>query len=479
MVGCMEGKEFERMPGMTLANIAEACGGTYVGSEESMEEVIAGAVTDSRQVGKDYLFIPIKGARVDGHDFIPAVFEQGALAVLSEHRLESPAGPYILVDSTVEAMKRIAVFYRSQMNCKVVGITGSVGKTSTKEMIASVLEQKYSVLKTEGNFNNEIGLPLTMFRIRAGHEAAVLEMGISDFNEMHRLAAMAQPDICVITNIGLCHLENLGTRDGILKAKTECFEHMQPEGTVILNGDDDKLSAKQMVNGRPAIFYGMDEEPKMSADGVLMAKKSIYATDVKNLGLEGMQAQIHTPQGTFTAQIPIPGEHNIYNALAGTAVGLSLDLTLEQIAAGIACAKTISGRTNVIKTAGMTVIDDCYNANPVSMKSSLEVLSHTSGRRIAVLGDMGELGTEERSLHYEVGTAVGESGIEALFCAGELAEEYAKAAAKVNGKCEICWCKTREEMIPKLTAYVKPGDTILVKASHFMEFPKVVEALVG
>ena len=180
----------ETLHGMTLGNIAEACGGTYIGAKEQEEQEITGAVTDSRQVKTGYLFIPIRGARVDGHDFIPQVFEKGALAVLSEHKLENPAGPYILVDSSAEAMKKIAAFYRSQLTCKVVGITGSVGKTSTKEMIASVLEQRYKVLKTEGNFNNEIGLPLTIFKIRAKHEVAVLEMGISDFGEMHRLARM-------------------------------------------------------------------------------------------------------------------------------------------------------------------------------------------------------------------------------------------------------------------------------------------------
>jgi UDP-N-acetylmuramoyl-tripeptide--D-alanyl-D-alanine ligase len=464
------GKEIDNtMPGMTLENIACACFGTYVGDADKKSACIAGAVTDSRQVEKDYLFIPIRGERVDGHDFIPAVFAQGALAVLSEHELENPAGPYILVESTTAAMKKIAAFYRTQLSCKVVGITGSVGKTSTKEMIAAVLSEKYDVLKTEGNFNNEIGLPLTIFKIRAHHEVAVLEMGISDFGEMHTLAAMAQPDICVITNIGLCHLENLGTRDGILQAKTECFDHMQPGGTAILNGDDDKLCTKQEVNGRPAVFYGFGE--------VSGTRNSIYATEVKNLGLEGMQAQINTPQGTFFAQIPIPGEHNVYNALAGTAVGLALGLAPEQIAQGIAKAKTIAGRTNLLQVGGMTVIDDCYNANPVSMKASIDVLAHTSGRRIAVLGDMGELGADEKALHYGVGIAVGQAGIDALFCAGTLAEEYVKAAAEVNLACSVFYFPEREAMTEALCAYVQEGDTVLVKASHFMEFPKVVEAL--
>ena len=197
------------MKNMTLENIATACGGTYYGAETEKGKEIAGVVIDNRLIEKDYLFIAIKGARVDGHSFIPAAFEAGALAVLSEHELENPAGPYILVDSCETAMKKLAKFYRQSLDIKVVGITGSVGKTSTKEMIASVLSQKYNVHKTEGNFNNEIGLPLTIFKIRDEHEVAVLEMGISDFGEMHRLAEMANPDVCVITNIGLCHLENL------------------------------------------------------------------------------------------------------------------------------------------------------------------------------------------------------------------------------------------------------------------------------
>lgn len=471
MFGCFYKNELEnKMPGMTIENIAAACEGTFVGDRNLVTKEIAGAVTDSRQIQKDYLFIPIKGARVDGHDFIPQVFEKGALVVLSDHALPEETGPYILVSSTTEAMKKIAAFYRTQLSCKVVGITGSVGKTSTKEMIASVLEQRYKVLKTEGNFNNEIGLPLTIFKIRAKHEVAVLEMGISDFGEMHRLAAMARPDIGVITNIGLCHLENLGTRDGILQAKTEMFDHLQVDGTVILNGDDDKLSTKKEVNGKPVIFYGV------GADSTFDIKKDIYATDIENHGLEGMCAKIHTPQGDFDAKIPIPGEHNVYNALAGTAVGLQLGLSIREIAQGIASVQTIAGRTNLLQVKGMTVIDDCYNANPVSMKASIDVLAHTSGRRIAVLGDMGELGAEEKELHRSIGKAVAASGIDALFCAGTLAEEYAREA-KANPECEVHYKKTREEMTEELLAYVKEGDTVLVKASHFMEFPKVVEAL--
>lgn len=455
----------KEMPNMTLKNIALACEGTYIGAKELEEKVICGAVIDSRLVEEDYLFIPIKGERVDGHKFIPQVFEQGACCVLSEVDLENPAGPYIKVESSEEALKKIAAFYRQSLGIKVVGITGSVGKTSTKEMIASVISQKYHVHKTAGNFNNEIGLPLTVFGIRAEHEVAILEMGISDFNEMHRLATVANPDICVITNVGLCHLENLGDRDGVLKAKTECFDHMRAGGLAVLNGDDDKLCTKKNVNGRDTVFYGLESQ------------NQIYATDVTNLGFEGMEAVIHTPEGEFKVNITIPGEHNVYNALAATAVGLELGLSLEEIKKGIEEAKTIAGRTNLVKANGMNVIDDCYNANPVSMEAALDVLSHAKGRTIAVLGDMGELGDNEAILHFGVGRCVAEKHIHTLFCAGTLAAEYKKGVEAVGTDCKVYHFETRDEMITALLDYVKKGDNILIKASHFMDFPKVVEAL--
>ena len=472
MFGCFYKNELEnKMPGMTIENIAAACEGTFVGDRDLVTKEIAGAVTDSRQVQKDYLFLPIKRARVDGQDLIPQVFEKGALVVLSDHALPEETEPYILVSSTTEAMKKIAAFYRTQLSCKVVGITGSVGKTSTKEMIASVLEQRYKVLKTEGNFNNEIGLPLTIFKIRAKHEVAVLEMGISDFGEMHRLAAMARPDIGVITNIGLCHLENLGTRDGILQAKTEMFDHLQVDGTVILNGDDDKLSTKKEVNGKPVIFYGV------GADSAFDIKKDIYATDIENHGLEGMCAKIHTPQGDFDAKIPIPGEHNVYNALAAVSVARELGLTCDEMKRGIESVQTIGGRSNLIHKGGMTIIDDCYNANPVSMKASIDVLAAAPGRKIAVLGDMGELGENEQELHAMVGEHFEGKGIDALFAAGALSENLAQAVRKCSKETEVHYFKTKDELMEELLPYVKSGDTVLVKASHFMGFPEVVGQL--
>lgn len=455
------------MKELTLAQIAEACGGTLIGGNEAKEYTVTGVEIDSRRVKAGDLFVAIPGEKVDGHKFIPDVLKKGAYA-LSRQSLDVD-GAYILVEDTVTAMKRLARFYRNTLDIKVVGITGSVGKTSTKEMIASVLGTKFRVHKTQGNFNNGIGLPLTIFQIEKEHQVAVLEMGISEFGEMHELADMAQPDIMVITNIGLCHLENLKTRDGILKAKTESFAHLKPDGVVILNGDDDKLSTVEQVAGRKPVFYGIK--------GRNLCETSVCADAVTEHGLEGMTAEFHTPQGDMEVFIPIPGEHNVYNALAATCVAEQLGLSMDEIKCGIAAASTISGRTNLIHTKGMTVIDDCYNANPVSMKASLDVLSKAGGRKIAVLGDMGELGEDEKQLHYEVGTYAGTLPIDLLFCVGTLSGKLAEGAKKQNPALTVKHYSTREEMTEELLATVKEGDAVLVKASHFMEFPKVVAAL--
>ena len=450
---------------MTLENIARACGGTYVGEDTLRGSEITGAVIDSRQVEPGYLYIPIRGERVDGHRFIPDVFEKGALAVLSEEPLENPAGPYILVASSEQALKDIAEFYRSTLAIKIIGITGSVGKTSTKETIASVLAQKYRVLKTDANFNNELGLSLTVFRLREEDEMAVLEMGIDDFGQMHRLAKIARPETAVITNIGWCHLENLKTRDGILQAKTEIFDHLRENGHIIINGDDDKLSTVGTVHGIKPVHFGLDE------------KDEYYADEIESQGFRGISCRIHTPQGSFSALIPIPGRHMVYNALAGTAVGCMYGLTLEQIKQGIETLQSVSGRFHIIETGKYTVVDDCYNANPVSMKASLDVLKEAKGRKVAVLGDMGELGTDEAALHAEVGTHAGTCGIDALYCAGPLCEHLAKAAKEADPKLEIRHFADRESLMAELPKLLQDGDQILVKASHFMEYGKIVEML--
>ena len=456
---------------MTLENIAKACGGTYVGDDAQRGSEITGAVIDSRQVEPGYLYIPIRGERVDGHRFIPDVFEKGALAVLSEEPLENPAGPYIQVASSEQALKDIAEFYRSTLSSKIIGITGSVGKTSTKEMISAVLSQKYNVLKTEGNFNNEIGLPLTILLIRREHEVAVVEMGISEFGEMHRIAKVAKPDICVMTNIGQCHLENLIDRDGVLRAKSEIFDFLKTDGHIVLNGNDDKLITVQEVKGVKPVFYYVEDGTAKKAD----LPYEITADAIENKGLRGLNANLHFPEEVCQIHEPIPGVHNVYNACAAACVGRIMGLTNEEICQGIAHAKTIAGRTNLITLGEVLVIDDCYNANPVSMKASLDVLAQADGRKIAVLGDMGELGENEREMHYDVGKYAANTGVDILFCCGTLSEELAKGAQR--GHTKVMYFADREKLTQTLINFVEAGDTVLVKASHFMEFPKIVKAL--
>lgn len=461
---------------MTLEYILKVCDGEYFGDEKYLKEHITGAAIDSRKIEQGNLFVAIPGERVDGHSFANQVLEKGALCVLSERVLPDCKGPYIKVDSTLVGFNKIARAFRQMFDIPVVGVTGSVGKTSTKEMLASVLSTKFNVQKTAGNFNNELGLPLTLFTVKPEHELVVLEMGIDHFGDMERLAKMALPDVMVVTNIGTAHLEFLGDRDGILKAKTEFYDYMKPDGLVVLNGDDDKLITQRSVEGKTVIFYGKGDT---LSDGT---KADVYAKDIENLGFEGMRATICTSKGSFEARIHIPGEHHLMNALAATLVGLKFGLTVDEISKGISIARTIEGRTNLIKANDTNVIDDCYNASPLSMKASLKMLSTASGRTIAVLGDMGELGTDELMQHREVGVSVAENGINVLFAAGKLAKEYVAGALegcdkRTSTSVDIHYFDNADELLMELKDFVKPGDSVLIKASHFMGFTKIVEEL--
>ncbi len=458
------------MKNLTIQSVADAVGGRICSNHEYLQQEISMVAIDSRKIEKGGLFVAVKGERSDGHDYIGACFDAGAAAVISEREMSCADGPVIVVESTLKALKDLAAFYRSQLDVTVVGITGSVGKTSTKETVASVLSTKYRVLKTAGNFNNEIGLPLTVFRMTEEDEVAVLEMGISDFGEMSRLTAIARPDIAVITNIGQCHLEKLGTRDGILKAKTEIFEGMGANGIAVLNADDDKLITVEQVCGRPPVHFGIDDH------------SGVYAKDIKSNGLLGTQAVLcNVPCDDGTAEFPVdikvPGAHMVYNALAAAAVGALLGLTERQIADGIAGMSTIAGRNNIIRTEHFLVSDDCYNANPVSMKSSIDVIALADGRKVCILGDMFELGKDEVSLHYEVGSYVADKGIDVLLTAGKLARSIADGARDANSKLEIHSFDTRDELIGELGGILRDGDNILVKASHGMEFTAIVKFL--
>ena len=455
------------MKHMTLSEIADACCGIYYGDPAFLDREVSSVAIDSRKVVKDTLFVAIKGVRVDGHSFIPQVMEAGALCSLSEQDLGDVDYPYIRVSSCTEALKDLAEHYRRSLDIKVVGITGSVGKTSTKEMIASVLSEKYNVLKTEGNFNNEIGLPLTVFNIREEHEVAVLEMGISHFGDMKPLAKIARPDVCVITNIGYAHLENLGTRDGILKEKSSMTDYMNPKGSIIFNGDDDKLKSYTSRNGRTPVYFG------------LTSSCPFHVENIERKGLKGTYAEFVTPTSHFHAHISIPGDHMIYNALAGVAVGYALGMNNEEIARGIEKLVPIAGRNNLIEAKHYTIIDDCYNANPQSMRAAVEVLSGTNADyKVAVLGDMFELGPLAPALHAGVGEYLGKAGIDCLVAVGELAKHIYDAAQAAPVP-ECYYCRTKEAAKPVLDGMVRPNATILVKASRGMAMEELVEYLLG
>ncbi len=456
------------MKNMTLENIAKACDGELVLNGADASASIAGAVIDSRLVKENYLFFATKGERVDGHDYIAKAFDLGAAATVCERIPEGITGACIVVKDTFVALKQIARFYRKSLDIKVVGITGSVGKTSTKEFIASVLSEKYKVLKTEGNFNNEVGLPLTVLKIREEHEVAVLEMGISDFGEMTRLSEIAQPDVCVITNIGQCHLEQLGDRDGVLKAKTEVFANLKEGGIACLFAEDDKLAGITEVNGKKPVFYGMD------------SSATIYATDVVNKGLLGSECTIRAGEMIIRAEIPLPGKHMVYNALAATAVGKTMELTAEEIERGIRSVEAVSGRSHIIRTSEYTVIDDCYNANPVSMKAAIDLLGEAITRKVAILGDMFELGENEKALHHSVGKYAAAKQVDVLICVGTLSEEMYRGATEFEDKkesMELYHFATLEDCKNEVSALLRQDDAVLIKASHGMHFTELVELI--
>ena len=470
---------------ITIKHITKACGGKLVLPEEyKMEEnrektesilnrEATQVVIDSRLVQEGGVFIATVGERVDGHNFIGQVFEKSALAVICEKLPEMINGPMIQVADSFQALKDLAEFYRKQLTVRVVGITGSVGKTSTKEMIASVLEQKYQVLKTQGNFNNEVGLPLTVLSLRSHHEVAVLEMGISDFGEMHRLSKVARPDIAVITNIGQCHLENLKTRDGILQAKTEIFDYMPDHGIAILNGEDDKLETITLVKGKVPITFGT----KISHD--------YSAKNIQSLGLKGSTCTMILKTEKLEVRIPLPGEHMVQNALCAAAVGMSLSLSKEEIKAGIEAVSSLSGRSNLIQTKDYLLIDDCYNANPVSMKAAITTLSLANTRTVAILGDMFELGLDEVLHHEEIGIHAVEKQITLLLFVGVLSKHAYLAAIKKSQEItgckdvnpQILWFPGKEELFSKLPELLKKEDTILIKASHGMKFDEIIQFL--
>ena len=441
---------------ITLHEAAAACRGKLFRDGGN----ITGVSRDSREVRPGDLFLCIKGANVDGHDYAEKAFSAGAACCLVEKPVSG--GPYILVDSVLDSVRYLAAYYRSTLNIPIVGIVGSVGKTTAKEMTAAVLSVKYNVLKTPENLNNELGVPLTVMSIRPEHTAAVIEMGISDFGEMSRLAEIVRPQICVVTTIGYCHLENLIDLDGVMRAKGEVFDYMPKDGVAVLNGDDSILRDYDPKIRK--ITYGL-------SDGC-----DITGEDVVSQGLGGSDFVVASSKGRFHAHTGAYGVHTVTAALAASAVGYLMGLTGSQIAQGIEKYKTVGGRAAVLETGGITVINDCYNANPNSVKAGILSLGSAGGRKVAILGDMLELGETSSSLHRDVGAFAAENGIDLLLCCGPDGKHIYQGYVDAGGK-ESAYFESKEQLVCQLPQHLKKGDTVLVKASHGMGFDYIVSSL--
>lgn len=451
-----------KMKPLSLEKIAAVTGGKYIGADGHKADLITGVVRDNRQVQKGNLFLCIRGERVDGHSFANSAFDAGAAACLAEHEIPDARGPYILVESTLEALKKTAKYYRSLFSIPFVGVTGSVGKTTAKEMVSAVLSRKYKVLKTPENLNNEIGVPLTVLSLREEHEAAVIEMGISDFSEMSRLADIVRPDICLMTTVGYCHLENLGDLNGVLRAKSEVFSFMKASGVAVVNGDNELLSA--FDPGMKKITFGLGEH------------NDFIAKNIENCGFDGISCDIVSDSLSIRASIPAFGVHMALSALAAAAIGTELGVSAEDIRLGLTDYAPVGGRANIRHAGGITVINDCYNANPNSVAASLTSLCSVGGRRVAILGDMNELGGESAKLHEDIGKKAAQLGLDVLLACGTLSENTYNGFISAGGR-KAEYFRDKASLISGLASLVSVGDTVLVKASHSGHFEEIVSAL--
>ena len=445
---------------LSLNDIAKYVGGKQINCPDA--EVI-NITTDTREIKEGSLFVALKGDKFDGHSFSVDAIKNGAVAVVSEIEEFDEEIPIIKVDSTYKALLNLASAYRDSLDIKVVGVTGSVGKTTTKDMIAAVLSQGFKTLKTQGNLNNHVGLPKTVFSLKEDDDIAVLEMGMNHFGEISALSRAAKPDVVVLTYIGESHIEFLGSRENILKAKLEILEGASKNAPVIVNDDNDLLSSLNL-EGRRIVRISLDNP-----------KADIYAKNIVE-GSEGSRFDIYVGKEFFVnAYLSSIGLHNIRNCLIAVAVGLEFGLCEMQIAAGLAAYVPSGMRQNITKAHGITFIEDCYNASPTSMKASLGVLSSLAeGRKIAVLGDMLELGEISKSAHLEVGETSGENA-DILFTCGNLAKFINKGAESKGIVSKHL--ESLDELCAELVKTLKKGDTVLFKASQSMKFENLVAAV--
>ncbi len=445
----------------TTSEIARAVGGELFGSGDI---TVTGVSTDTRTIENGTLFVAVKGERFDGNDFISDAAEKGAAAVISDRRegADSYDIPVILVEDSRAAQLRLSRYHRERFGVKLCGITGSVGKTSTKDMVYAVLSVGYSTLKTEGNFNNDIGLPKTLFRLNESYGAAVIEMGMSDLGEISVLSKAAVPDCAVITNIGYCHIENLKTRENILKAKLEILDGAKDNAPLIVNGDDEYLKNIDIA-GRKIIRYGFDE------------RCDVRAVDIVHCE-EGERFTLKDGEQSYQAEVPVCGEHHIQNALAAYCVGKEFGMNAEDIIRGFMNYEASGMRQKTEKHGGLTFILDCYNASPTSMKSSLSVLgsAKAEGRKIAVLGDMLELGEMSKQLHAMVADYVKENAQVCFLYGGEMS---ACRDTLKNIGFEVYHSEDKAELTEMLKAYIKDGDLLLFKGSRGMRMEEIAEKI--
>lgn len=447
------------MKAYSVMDICLAVKGALLQGDADM--MVRAVTTDSRKIEAGALFIPLVGERFDGHDYIEMALQSGAAGCFTTKLpFDTVEGKfYILVEDTLLALKALASWYRGEFPIPMVQITGSAGKTTTKEMVASVLSQKFSTLKTEANFNNAIGTPQTLLRLDDTHEAAVIETGMNHFDEIRYLGDMVRPDVAIITNVGDAHVENLGgTRLGVLQAKSEIFDNLNPDGLAILNGDDTLL--RELRPNFRTVLCGKGENC------------DVRVSDIAERGIEGMDCTITTEKATYAVHIPSPGAFMIYPASMAVAVGEHLGLTAEEIVRGIAAYTSVGSRMRVVRKDSRIIIDDCYNANPQAMAQALETLAKTDvPRRMAVLGDMGELGALTEQAHREIGALTAKLGIDTVVAVGE------KSRGILAGNSDALWFATLEEALPTIVEQFTDGTAVLVKASHAMNFPKIVKEL--
>lgn len=439
---------------ITLKDAASWCNGKVAPEFEAL--TFTGVQFDSRTIERGELFVALTGER-NGHSYIPVALEKGAAAVLASEEQE-PSVPAVYVEDTLSAMQQIAGGYRESLPCQVIGITGSVGKTTTKEMVSAVLEQSFLTQKTPKNFNNHIGLPVTLLSLREDCQKAVIEMGMNHKGEISLLTSLAQPDIAMITNVGTMHIEYLGSRQGILEAKLEILEGLRPGGKILFCGDNDLLA--QVAEEYGAITYGLGEHNQVRATELSMRE-------------EGCSFMVEAFGQRFPVELPVVGEHNVLNALGAAAVGLLCGMEWPAVCRGLAAFTNTDMRQNTYSREGLYIIEDCYNAGPESTRAALSVLAKRTGRRIAVLGGMLELGDYAPAAHYEVGVEAAKTA-DLLFAYGPLGEEMVRGAESLSYRAHF---ETHEDLVAQLKKELRPGDSLLIKGSRGMHMEKVLQLL--